>query len=151
MTYNQNNGYGFDLQFGLDIEKKYAELYAGKKVEIKAERGKWINTGNIFVEFVRLEHKDGYVIEYPSGIKTTEAEHWVQVLTTDDTHLFGAIDIKVSHLKEIIKKRMASDKPFKIRMGYEKTSRGYLIPLAEIFAELAQIADTHRSKGGEDV
>ena len=54
-------------------------------------------------------------------------------------------------MKEIIEKRMDSDKPFKVRMGYEKSSRGYLIPLAEIFADLAQIADTHRNEGGENV
>ena len=150
MTYTRSDRYHYDLEWGKDIEKKYAELYAGKKVEIKAERGKWINTGNIFVEFVRLEHKDGNVIEYPSGIATTEAEHWVQVLTTDDKHLFGAIDIKVSHLKEIIEKRMDSDKPLEVKGGLEG-SRGYLIPLAEIFADLAQIADTHRNEGGENV
>ena len=83
MTYTRSDRYHYDLEWGKDIEKKYAELYAGEKVEIKTERGIWINTGKIFVEF---ESNNGY----PSGIKTTEAEHWVQVLTTDDKHLFGA-------------------------------------------------------------
>ena len=143
MTYTRSDRYHYDLEWGKDIEKKYAELYAGEKVEIKTERGIWINTGKIFVEF---ESNNGY----PSGIKTTEADHWVQVLTTADKHLFGAIDIKVSHLKEIIEKRMDSDKPLEVKGGLEG-SRGYLIPLAEIFADLAQIADTHRNEGGENV
>ncbi len=43
--------FDLDLEYGQVREDKVAEMLQDKKIEVKSERGMWMNTGNIAVEY----------------------------------------------------------------------------------------------------
>ena len=75
LKYNKDNKFDVDLEFGEKFEKSVAKILTLGKVEIKTERDTWKRTGNIAIELssrVKL-----------SGLNTTQADWWAQVLTLD--------------------------------------------------------------------
>ncbi len=56
--------FDLDLSYGKVREKQVADMLQDKKIEVKSERGMWMNTGNIAIEY-ECNGK-------PSGIQTTE-------------------------------------------------------------------------------
>ena len=86
--------FDIDLEFGQQWEKYIDDLFCGaKKAEIKTERDKWQQTGNICIE-VESWGK-------PSGLEATEADVWVQNLVKDGK-LLASIMIPTDVLKEIL-------------------------------------------------
>ena len=70
--------YDIDLPFGIKYEGTLSELLTSKTnklIEVKTERDKWKNTGNIYVEFIWR----GTL----SGIVTTKADWWATILTLE--------------------------------------------------------------------
>ena len=62
-----------DLKFGEEYEKGLETLFKTKgKIEVKTERGKWIETGNIAIE-IRCRGKK-------SGLSVTESDWWFHIL-----------------------------------------------------------------------
>ena len=47
-----------DLQFGSIREDKIADMLTNKKIEVKSERGKWMETGNICIEYQSYKPSD---------------------------------------------------------------------------------------------
>ena len=43
--------FDLDLQYGQVKEKIIADMLQDKKIEVKSERGMWLKTGNIAIEF----------------------------------------------------------------------------------------------------
>lgn len=72
---NEGKKFDVDLSFGEDAERWVAWVFevGGKRVECKAERDWWLKTGNIVFE-VSCRGR-------ASGLKTTLAHWWAQVLT----------------------------------------------------------------------
>ena len=84
--------FDLDLKFGkMGEEFVQGVLEGNSKIEIKTERDKWKDTGNIAIE-IRCNGK-------PSGLTTTEASAWVHLLSYKDNILGGFI-LNVKKLKE---------------------------------------------------
>ena len=140
-----NNDYKFDveLEFGKKFELKFVEIFKSKtKFEIKTERqespfqdNKWMTTGNIVIE-IESWGKD-------SGLKTTEADWWVHILSYKD-------EIKGMFLMEVPKLRkrvnyLVSKLGLSLHQGGEEgKSSFYLIPIKELFKYDEQIKKTRK-------
>ena len=117
--------FDLDLKFGkMGEEFVQGVLEGNSKIEIKTERDKWRDTGNIAIE-IRCNGK-------PSGLTTTEASAWVHLLSYKDNILGGFI-LNVKKLKERIKE-LNEQKKVKIVMGGDDNmSQLVLVPIKEIF------------------
>jgi hypothetical protein len=119
---NNNNKFDIDLQYGQVREEELSDILQNQKIEVKTERDKWKETGNICIEF-RCRGK-------PSGIAVTEAKWWVHVLADgDDTSCM--LMFPTEKLKEIARKYYANGKI--VNGGDDNLSKMVLLPLKEIF------------------
>ena len=50
-TKKDRKKFDLDLQYGKIREDKIAEMLTNKKIEVKSERGMWMKTGNIAIEY----------------------------------------------------------------------------------------------------
>ena len=88
--------FDIDLSFGKHWEQYIDEMFSGAKTcEVKTERDKWAQTGNICIE------SESY--GKPSGIEATEADMWVHNLTVDN-ELVCSLVVAVEKLKERLPK-----------------------------------------------
>ena len=114
--FNNDKRFDIDLAYGQVFEKKIADILGQSKLEVKTERDKWKQTGNIVIEYESRGK--------PSGIITTEAEYWVHNLALDNEIVLSFI-LKVSTLRKYI----AQHNPRSVRGGDDMTSKLYLIKL----------------------
>ena len=122
MNLNHDNKFDIDLQYGQIREQELADILQNEKIEVKTERDKWKETGNICIEF-RCRGK-------PSGIAVTQASWWVHVLADgDDTSCM--LLFPTAKLKEIARKAVVDGKV--VYGGDDNLSKMVLIPLKEIF------------------
>ena len=118
------SGYDIDLQFGLMLEQKVAEIFKGKgKIEVKAERDIWKTTGNIAIE-VRYEGMK-------SGISTTDADWWMHLLTCNDD-IEMILMIPVDKLKQMTTDMYASGDAKMIKGGDGDKSQLVLLPIKKL-------------------
>lgn len=93
---NELKKFDIDLAFGKHWEQYIDDMFSGAKTcEVKTERNKWAQTGNICIE------SESY--GKPSGIEATEADMWVHNLTVDN-ELVCSLVFPVEKLKEILPK-----------------------------------------------
>ena len=60
--------FDLDLSYGKVREQQVADMLQDKRIEVKSERGMWMKTGNIAIEYESYGK--------PSGIDATEADYW---------------------------------------------------------------------------
>lgn len=93
------------------------------KVEVKTERGMWVDTGNIAIEFESYGK--------PSGIRATESEHWVHNLTVNGEvfcRLMFPVDVLSSVIDNLDSHRVVSG-------GDHNASKMYLLNLEKLFSK----------------
>ena len=73
-TKKDRKKFDLDLEYGQIREDKIADMFQNKKIEVKSERGMWMKTGNICIEYQSYGK--------PSGIAATEADYWFCLLYT---------------------------------------------------------------------
>jgi len=120
MTLNNDNKFDIDLQYGQIREQELADILQNEKIEVKTERDKWKETGNICIEF-RCRGK-------PSGIAVTQASWWVHVLADGDETVCMLL-FPTAKLKEIARRHLDNV----VYGGDDNLSKMVLIPLKEIF------------------
>jgi len=123
MTLNNDNRFDIDLQYGQVREQELADILQNEKIEVKTERDKWKETGNICIEF-QCRGKS-------SGIAVTEAKWWVHVLADGDETV-GMLMFPTDKLKEIARKAIVN-KAKVVDGGDDNLSKMVLLPLKEIF------------------
>jgi len=117
---NNDNRFDIDLQYGQVREQELADILKYEKIEVKTERDKWKETGNIAIEF-RCRGK-------PSGIAVTQAKWWVHVLADgDDTSCM--LLFPTAKLKVIARQYLKNS----VHGGDDNLSEMVLIPLKEVF------------------
>ena len=129
MTLNNDNRFDIDLQYGQVREQELADILQNEKIEVKTERDKWKETGNICIEF-RCRGK-------PSGIAVTEAKWWVHVLADGDDTVCMLM-FPTNKLKEIARKHVVN-KAKVVDGGDDNLSKMVLLPLKEIFNDTNKI------------
>ena len=103
-TKKDRKKFDIDLQFGSIREDKIADMLTNKKIEVKSERGKWMETGNICIEYQSYGK--------PSGIEATAADFWFP------------------KLKKLVKKL---DYLKSVSGGDHNASRMYLVNIQKLF------------------
>jgi hypothetical protein len=93
-----------------------------KKIEVKSERGMWMRTGNIAIEYECYGK--------PSGIAATESDYWFHNLCIED-EVFATLVFDTNSLKRIIDNL---DYKKSVSGGDNKAARMYLLNLQKLFS-----------------
>tara|TARA_B100000424_G_scaffold218582_1_gene176967 strand:+ start:289 stop:702 length:414 start_codon:yes stop_codon:yes gene_type:complete len=120
-TKEDRKKFDIDLQYGTIREEKIANMLTNKKIEVKSERGMWMKTGNICIEYESYGK--------PSGIAATEADYWFHNLCIDD-NIFCTLVFEVPKLKKLIDKL---DFKKSVSGGDHKASKMYLVNINKLF------------------
>ena len=124
LTDHKKKNFDIDLEFGGANEEVVRSIFEDDgSIEVKTERDKWLETGNIAIE---LKHKGK-----PSGISTTNAKWWIHVLTSDGNMKFSFI-FPVSVLKRKVKHIILEGKGRITMGGDDNLSTLALIPIKEV-------------------
>ena len=117
--------FDIDLAFGEKGEDFVRNVLQGNgKIEVKTERDKWKDTGNIAIE-IRC---NGDL----SGLSATESKTWVQLLSVDNK-IIGGFIFDTDYLKDIVKS-LVKDGKAKVTMGGDfNSSQMVLMPIKELF------------------
>ena len=115
--------FDIDLKFGEEFEYSLARILSIGKVEVKTEKDKWKKTGNIAIEIMNQGNL--------SGLNTTEAEWWAQILTYKGS-IESVILIKVSKLRKKVKQLVKEKKAAVLMGGDDMASKLVLIPIKDI-------------------
>jgi hypothetical protein len=114
--------FDLDLSYGKVREQRVADMLTDKKIEVKSERGMWVKTGNIAIEYESYGK--------PSGINATESDYWFHNLCIgEDT--FATLVFDVPSLKRIIENL---DYKKSVSGGDNNASRMYLLNLQKLFS-----------------
>ena len=120
-----NNKFDLDLDFGKVGEKYIEQVFEGDgRIEVKTERDIWATTGNIAIE-VRCRGK-------LSGISTTDARTWIQLLSIKNT-IKGGFVMPVKQLKSRIKELHESGEARLVMGGDDDASQMVLLPIKKLF------------------
>lgn len=123
-----NPKFDLDLKFGQQGEQWLRTLGApgGLKIEVKTERDQWFTTGNLVFEY-RCRGK-------PSGVSTTEADFWVQILSKDGV-VYGMMGWPTAQLKAFLRAVVKRPGDYGARLvngGDDKASEMVVIPISQL-------------------
>lgn len=121
-TKDDRKKYDLDLQYGEIREDKIRDMLENKKIEVKSERGRWMETGNICIEYESWGK--------PSGIRATESDYWFHNLCVGDKE-FCTIVFDTKMLKLIVNEL---DSFKTVAGGDHNASRMYLVSLQKLFS-----------------
>jgi|TARA_R100000951_G_C2532864_1_gene146921 hypothetical protein len=125
-----NPKFDLDLKFGEEYEQGLEKLFKTKgKIEVKTERDKWIETGNIAIE-IRCRGKK-------SGLSVTESDWWFHILS-EKGKVKGMICIPVEELKNICRVMIKNGTAKKIMGGDDNESEILLLPIKELTGLIGQ-------------
>ena len=118
--------FDIDLKFGEGFEKKVRNILKtnGNTIEVKTERAKWQETGNIAIEMSYYGKK--------SGLMTTDASWWFHILADGDKIVsilvFPVIELRIM-VDDLLKKGDAK----LVRGGDYNASEIALIPINSVY------------------
>jgi len=115
--------FDLDLEYGQVREDVVSEMLQDKKIEVKSERGMWMDTGNICIEYQSYGK--------PSGIAATEADYWFHNLCIGED-IFATLVFKVDNLKKIVDNL---DSKRSVSGGDHNASRMWLLNIQKLFAK----------------
>ena len=125
-----NSKFDLDLKFGEEYEQGLEKLFKTKgKIEVKTERDKWIETGNIAIE-IRCRGKK-------SGLSVTESDWWFHILS-EKGKVKGMICLPVEELKNICRVMIKNGTAKKIMGGDYSKSEILLLPIRELTGLIGQ-------------
>ena len=118
--------FDLDLQYGQVREKIVADMLQDKKIEVKSERGMWLQTGNIAIEYECYGK--------PSGINATDSDYWFHNLCVGD-EVFGTLVFETKMLKKIINASINANQVRSVSGGAHNASKMYLINIQNLFSQ----------------
>ena len=125
-----NPKFDLDLKFGEEYEQGLEKLFKTKgKIEVKTERDKWIETGNLAIE-IRCRGKK-------SGLSVTESDWWFHILS-EKGKVKGMICLPVEELKNICRVMIKNGTAKKIMGGDDNESEILLLPIKELTGLIGQ-------------
>lgn len=113
--------FDIDLKFGELFEQELKDIFTGKgKIEVKSERDKWKETGNIAIE---IKQDDNI-----SGLSITKADWWMHNLTINGNIVMSFM-IPVDRLKNIVKQAVIDKKAVVCKGGDNNRFTLVLLPI----------------------
>jgi len=128
--------FDIDLEYGKVREQMVADMLQDKKIEVKSERGMWMRTGNIAIEYECYGK--------PSGIAATESDYWFHNLCIED-EVFATLVFDTNSLKRIIDNL---DYKKSVSGGDNKAARMYLLNLQKLFS--SDVIKAFKEKKGDE-
>lgn len=124
-----NPKFDADLKFGEQGERWLLWLGSAEaKVEVKTERDQWARTGNIVFEF-KCHRRN-----IPTGIASTEADYWVQLLSLNG-EIVGGYVWPVEKLKAFLRKVHKEPEKYRARVlrgGDGKYAEMIVVPISQM-------------------
>ena len=114
--------FDLDLKYGNVREKNVADMLQNKKIEVKSERGMWMKTGNIAIEYESYGK--------PSGISATESDYWFHNLCIGE-ETFATLVFHTNSLRKIINNL---DYKKTVSGGDNNASKMYLLNIQKLFS-----------------
>ncbi len=121
-TKKDRKKFDIDLEFGSIREDKVAEMLCNKRIEVKSERGMWMDTGNIAIEYESYGK--------PSGIEATESDYWFHHLCVGSKE-YCTLVFHTEVLRTIVKEL---DSFKTVAGGDHNASRMWLVNLQKLFS-----------------
>ena len=121
-TKKDRKKFDIDLEFGSIREDKVAEMLCNKRIEVKSERGMWMDTGNIAIEYESYGK--------PSGIEGTDSDYWFNHLCVGDKE-YCTLVFHTEVLRTIVKEL---DSFKTVAGGDHNASRMWLVNLQKLFS-----------------
>ena len=118
--------FDLDLKYGQVREKIVADMLQDKKIEVKSERGMWLQTGNIAIEYECYGK--------PSGINATKSDYWFHNLCVGD-EVFATLVFETKMLKKIINASINENQVRSVSGGDHNASRMYLMNIQNLFSQ----------------
>ena len=118
--------FDLDLQYGQVREKIVADMLQDKKIEVKSERGMWLQTGNIAIEYESYGK--------PSGINATNSDYWFHNLCVGDD-VFATLVFETKMLKKIVNTSINENQVRSVSGGDHNASKMYLINIQNLFSQ----------------
>ena len=124
----KNSDFDLDLAYGEVYEEGLKVLLTSKgKVEVKTERGKWYESGNMAIEIMCGGKK--------SGLSVTKSDWWFHIFVKDGK-VKGMLSFPVSELKSICRGMIRNGKSRKVMGGDGNKSEMLLLPIKEVAASI---------------
>ncbi len=124
---NKDSKWDIDLAFGEKYEDSLAEILQIGTIEVKTERDKWKETGNIYVEMACR----GAL----SGLVTTKADWWATILTFGGV-IKGVVLLPTKLMKKRVKNLIENNvAKYPTAGGDDNDSVGALVPIKELLYE----------------
>ena len=128
MKKEKNSYFDLDLSYGEIYEDGLKVLLKSKgKIEVKTERDKWYETGNMAIE-VSCNGKK-------SGLSVTKSDWWFHIFVLDDK-VKGMLCLPVGELKNICNGMIRNGKSRKVMGGDGDRSEMLLLPIKEVAASI---------------
>ena len=118
--------FDLDLKYGKVKEEIVANMLQDKKIEVKSERGMWLNTGNIAIEYESYGK--------PSGINATKADYWFHNLCVGD-EVFATLVFETKMLKKIVNTSINENQVRSVSGGDHMASKMYLMNIQNLFSQ----------------
>ena len=118
--------FDLDLKYGKVKEEIVANMLQDKKIEVKSERGMWLKTGNIAIEYESYGK--------PSGINATKADYWFHNLCVGD-EVFATLVFETKMLKKIINTSINENQVKSVSGGDHMASKMYLMNIQNLFSQ----------------
>lgn len=115
--------FDLDLKYGQVKEKIVADMLQDKKIEVKSERGMWLQTGNIAIEYESYGK--------PSGINATTSDYWFHNLCIKD-EVYATLVFKTDTLRKIVEQ---TENKKTVSGGDHNASKMYLMNIQNLFAQ----------------
>ena len=120
----KNSDFDLDLKYGQIYEEGLKVLLESKgKIEVKTERDKWYDTGNMAIEIKCNGRK--------SGLAVTKADWWFHIFSKDG-QVKGMLCLPVRELKNICNGMQRSNRLRKVMGGDGDRSELLLFPIKEV-------------------
>ena len=118
--------FDLDLKYGKVKEEIVANMLQDKKIDVKSERGMWLNTGNIAIEYESYGK--------PSGINATKADYWFHNLCVGD-EVFATLVFETKMLKKIVNTSINENQVRSVSGGDHMASKMYLMNIQNLFSQ----------------
>ena len=135
-TKEDRKKFDIDLEYGEIREDKIKDMLTGKKIEVKSEKGMWMKTGNICIEYESWNK--------PSGIRATESDYWFHNLCVGDNE-FCTLVFDTNMLRTIVNEL---DSFKTVSGGDHNASRMFLVNLQKLFS--SDVIKAFKDKLDED-
>ena len=155
---SDKSNFDVQLQFGDINQQQLVDVFGSgvDTLEVKSERANnWSKSGNICIEYAydRWDADKKERVQAKSGLATSKAEHWAQMLMLEDGSYGAMLIFPTEFLRGVMRKLWDTAKKIEVSRdsAADMVTRGkaycILLPVAEVFLELQKVGGYYKGGG----